>query len=335
MLKIPKRIVRRLRWGVSGCGNFTENQFIPALQLLPRSKIISVYSSDNSRARFIADKYSIQNAFSDFDSFLNSDIDCVYIGSANYNHYPQVLKAARAGKHILCEKPVAMNSVQAQEMIEVCKANNVQLSVNYVHRHHPLVVKAKEIIDKGMIGRIVSITAHFNIDFAPNGNFRFNKELSGGGALRDIGTHMIDLLRYFGGDITSIEGITDNIIYKSEVDDFSAAIVKFENSGYGYFNCSFNVKRGINRIEILGYNGSLSIENLIGRKGTTPGKLIIYLQGEAGKAFRKRANKLVYALRSVQKSFLLNQEPKVSGMDGLVNLKLIEALENQQNKTTI
>lgn len=330
MLKLSRRIVRRLKWGVAGCGNFTENQFIPALQQMPKSKVVSVYSSDASRVRFVADKFSIQNSFNDFDAFLQSDIDCVYIGSANYNHHSQVIKAARAGKHILCEKPIALNISEAQEMIEVCRENSVHLAVNYVHRHHPLVVKAKEIIEKGMIGKIVSISANFNIDFAPNGNFRFQKELSGGGALRDIGTHMIDLLRYFGGEITEIKGIVDNIIYKSEVDDYSAAIVKFEKSGYGYFNASFNVKRGINRIEILGYNGSLSIENLIARKGTTPGKLIIYLNGEAKKGFRKRANKLLYALRSVQRSFLLNQPPKVTGEDGLINLRLIEELEKQQ-----
>lgn len=330
MLKLSRKMVRRLKWGVAGCGNFTENQLIPALQLLARSKIVSVYSSDQQRARFVADKFSIQNSFNDFDAFLNSDIDCVYIGSANYNHYSQVIRAARAGKHILCEKPMAMNSAEAEEMIKVCRDCKVLFAVNYVHRHHPLMVKAKEIVDKGMIGRIVTINASFNIDFAPNGNFRFNKEQSGGGALRDIGTHMIDVLRFFGGNITGINGVTDNIIYKSEVDDFTSAIVKFEKSGYGYFNSSFNVKKGINRIEIIGYEGTLIIENLIAKKGATPGKLIIDLHGEGRKAFRKRANKLVYALKSVQKSFLLNQEPKVTGTDGLVNLRLIEELENAQ-----
>lgn len=331
MLKLSKRIVRRLKWGVAGCGNFTENQMIPALQLMPKSKIVSVYSSDSTRARSVADRFSIPNAFSDFDAFLKSDIDCVYIGSANHNHYNQVLQSAKYGKHILCEKPIAMNSSQAEEMIEVCSSNNVYLAVNYIHRHHPLVVKAKEIIEKGLIGKIVSINVHFNIDYAPNGNFRFYKEC-GGGALRDIGTHAIDLLRFFGGVIVEINGVMDNIVYKSEVDDFSAAIVKFQDGGYGYFNASFNVKRGNNRIEILGYNGSISIENLIGRKGTVPGKLVIDLHGEGKKAFRKRGNKLLYAMKSVQKSFLQNKEPRVTGTDGLINLRLIEELENQQTQ---
>src|SRR5690606_23727916 len=128
------------------------------------------------------------------------------------------------GKHILCEKPMSISSTQAKEMIEVCKKNNVQLAVNYTYRFHPLIIKAKEIIDSQMLGKLVSININFNIDFAPGGNFRFIKKESGGGALRDLGTHTIDLLRYFGGEIIDINGVVSNIIYKSEVDDFSSAI---------------------------------------------------------------------------------------------------------------
>lgn len=328
MLKIKKGIVRRLKWGVAGCGNFAENSFIPALHLLPKSKLVSLYSSDISRARYLKEKFAASGAYDDFDEFLESDIDCVYIASANINHYDQVIRAAKHGKHIHCEKPLAISSAQAEEMVRICEENGVFLSVNYVYRFHPLVAKAKEIIDKGMLGKLVSINANFNVDYAPNDNFRFKKSMSGGGALWDIGTHMIDLLRYFGGEIVSIHGAVDNIIYKSEVDDFAAAIVKFENSGYGYFNASFNVKKGINRLEILGYNGNIIIENLIGKRSAST-KLIIDLQGEARKAFRKRANKMLCTLREIQKSFLNNTPPPVSGLDGLSNLRLIEQLEEK------
>ena len=86
-------------------------------------------------------------------------------------------------------------------MVKVCKENNVFLTVNYVHRFHPLSTKAKEIIDKSLIGSIVSVSTSFNIDYEPNDNFRFDLQQSGGGAFRDLGTHMIDILRYFGGEI--------------------------------------------------------------------------------------------------------------------------------------
>jgi len=326
-IRIPKRI-KKLRWGVAGCGHFLENTFLPTFQQLKRSKLVSVFSHDLERANFISNHFLAEEAFDNFDEFLKSDFNVLYISSVNSDHYEQVIKAAKAGKNILCEKPLALTSAQAEEMVSICNKNNVFLSVNYVHRFHPLVVKAKEIIEKQMLGRIISISANFNIDFSPNDNFRFNKELSGGGALRDLGTHMIDLLRFFGGEISEIKGFVDNVIYTSEVDDTAVAVIKYEKSGFGLFNVSYNSKRAFNRIEITGYKGSISIENLIGKK-QIPSKLIIDLEGEAKKAFRKRANKQLYLLKSIQRYYLKNQKPLVTGYDGFINLKLMEELEKQ------
>jgi predicted dehydrogenase len=328
MLKIPVRLNKKLKWGVAGCGKYTEETFLPTLQQLSKSKLISVYSSDPLRAKSIAEKFGAVNHTSDYDEFLKGDFDAVYIAGANSVHHMLTIKAAQAGKHILCEKPLALNSAEAEEMVKVCAEKNVKLAVNYVFRFHPLTVKAKEIIEKGMLGKIVSINASFNVDYAPNENFRFQKNLSGGGALRDIGTHMIDLLRVFGGEIEDLKGFSDNIIYKSEVDDFSAGIVKFHNGGYGYFNASFNNKKAPNRIEILGYEGYLSIEGLIGRRRESA-KLVINLHGETKKAFRKRANKLIHLLRSVQNSFLYDKPLQITGEDGLINMKLMEKLEGR------
>ena len=320
--------IKKVKWGAAGCGRFTEFSFIPALEFLRKSVINSVYSGSASRAKQVADKYGVPNYFNNYDDFLKSDINAVYIGSINSNHYGQVIKAAEAGKNILCEKPLGMTSAQADEMVKACEKNNVHLAVNYVHRFHPLVVKAKEILDSQMLGKLTSINLNFNIDIPPTNNFRFDPKLSGGGALRDLGTHMIDLMRFFGGEIESINGVIDNVVYKSDVEDFSAAILKFENSGYGTFCVSFSNKKGFNRIEILGHKGGVSIDNLIGKKNVSS-KLTILIDGEAKKAFRKRGNKVVYLLRSIQNSFLKNEKPKVTGFDGYINLKLMEELESK------
>jgi len=327
-LKFTSRITRKLKWGVAGCGSFAENSFLPALQMAQRSKLISTYSHDLNRAKTIASKFGAPNAFNDFDAFLASDIKAVYIASVNSDHYEQVLKAARTGKQILCERPIALNSVQAEEMIRVCKENNVTLIINHLHRFHPLVQKAKELIDKQMLGKIVSISASYNIDQAPNKNFRFKKEFSGGGVLRDLGSQMIDLLRFFGGEIVEVKAFMDNVVYKSDVEDFASAIVKFDKNGYGYFNISYNTKKAYNRIEILGYNGSLAIENFLGKRNLAT-KLIIDLQGEGKKVFRKRTNKLLFMIRSVQKTFLKNEPPLITGKDGLDIMYIIEKIEKQ------
>lgn len=320
------KYLKKLKWGIAGCGKFAEQTFIPTMKLLRKSNLNSLFSNDISRAKFLANKFGVSRHFNNYNEFLQSDIDVVYISSTNADHYKQVIEAAKAGKHILCEKPLAVTSSEAEEMVKVCEENKVHLSVNYVYRFHPLIIKAKEITANQMLGKIVNISLSFNIDIPPGSNFRFNKSKSGGGALRDLGTHMIDLLRYFGGEITAIFGVVDNVVYKSEVDDFSAGLIKFANGGYGYFNVSFNSKRAFNRIEILGHKGAISLDNLIrGKLAST--KMTILLEGETKKAFRKRTNKQLNLLRSVQNSFLKNEKPLITGEDGLINMKLMEELE--------
>jgi predicted dehydrogenase len=328
MVKVRRSGVKKLKWGVAGCGRFSEHTFVPTLKFLRRSIVQCFYSHNIGRAKELAEKSGAAGYFDNYDEFLKSDIDCVFIGSVNSDHYEQVIKAADAGKNILCEKPLALDSKQAAEMIEACKRNDVLLTVNYLHRLHPHVIKAKELIKNQTIGKLVSVNVSFNLDFPPGDNFRFNKELSGGGALRDLGTHMIDLLRYFGGEVTEIIGFMNNIIYNYDVEDYASALLKFENESYGFFNVSYNTKKAFNRVEILGHKGAISIENFIGVKGLSS-KLTIQLDGEAKKSFRKRGNKFIYMMRAVQKSFLKNQTPPVTGEDGLINMLLMEELERK------
>lgn len=325
-LNIKARIPRKIKWGVAGCGRFMEETFLPALQTLKRSRLISVYSSNPERGRFIASKFGAQESFSDFDEFLKSDFEVLYIASANANHYWQIVKAAEAGKHIFCEKPVALNSKQAEEIAGICEKNNIMLMINYTYRFHPLILKAKELINKELIGKIVSISANFNIDFHPGENFRFNKELSGGGALRDLGTHLIDLFRFFNGEIVEVKGYTDNVIYTSEVEDFACAVLKFEKGGYGFLNVSFNSRKSFNRIEIIGCDGSIAVDDFIGKKNI-PSKLIIDLRGEKKKTFRFKSSKQIFILKALQKVILKKTKPSITAQDALINMKIMEAIE--------
>jgi predicted dehydrogenase len=328
MVRVRRHVVKKLRWGVAGCGRYAEHTFIPTMKFLRRSIVQSIFSHNLNRAKELAEKSGATGYFDNYDDFLKSDIDCVFISSVNAQHHEQVIKAAQAGKHILCEKPMALSSKQAGEMVEACKQNNVLLAVNFVHRLHPQIMKAKELIKSQKIGKLVSANVSFNLDLPPSNNFRFNKELSGGGALRDLGSHMLDLLRFFGGEIVEINGYMDNIIYKYDVEDFASALVKFENGSYGNFKVSYNTKKAFNRVEILGHTGAISIENFIGVKGLSS-KLTIQLDGEAKNSFRKRGNKFHFMMKAIQKSFLKNQTPPVTGEDGLINMKLMEELERK------
>ena len=125
-----------------------------------------------------------------------------------------------------------------------------------------------------------------------------------------------------------LKSYTDNIIYKSEVEDFVSAVIKFEKSGYGYFNASYDSKKPFIRAEVVGHNGSIGIDSYLDKKNLVS-KLTIDLQGEARKVFRKRSNKITFMLRSVQRCFMRNRPAIVTGEDGLFNMKIIEEIEKQ------
>jgi len=332
MLGITKRISKKLKWGIAGCGKFTETAILPTFNLLPRSKVNAIFSRDAKRAKTLSEKFLIPKSFNNFDEFLQSDIDVVYIASANANHYEQVLQAAKAKKHILCEKPVSITSTQAEEMVRVCKENGVQFAVDFVYRFHPLVEKTKAIIEASLLGKILYINAEFNVNLIPRDNFRYNKAAAGGGAVRDLGTHLLDLMRFLCGEIVEVNGVNESLIYKSEVEDFASGIVKFEKGGYGHFQVAYCAPKSFNRLEIIGTKGAVSLDGLINaRYGSS--KLSILLEGEGKKVFRKRANKLYRLLKSVTKSFIKNERPLVTGEDGLANMKLMEKFENRCSST--
>ena len=100
---------KKIKWGIAGCGRFAENSFLPAIRLTRRSSVTALYSRDISHAKSLSEKFGIQNSFNNFDDFLKSDIDAVFVASSNAHHYQQVLQSAKAGKNILCEKPLSIN----------------------------------------------------------------------------------------------------------------------------------------------------------------------------------------------------------------------------------
>lgn len=326
-MKIPNVLDPKIKWGVAGCGKFAETKVIPTLKMLQSSRVVSVFSRNQKRATEIAQKFSIKEHFDNYERFLESDFNCLYVASANIDHKWQVIEAAKKGKNIICEKPLAINSGDVKEMVEICGSNNVVFSVGYLKRFHPLCIKAKELIEAGMLGKIVVIHVSQASDYPPNdNNYRFKKELSGGGVLWDVGTHCIDLLRFFGGEIKNIQGKKDNIIYQSEVEDFVSAIVKFEKGYYGSFYSAYCISKPINRIEIMGYKGTIVIDGLIGRMLKSP-KMTISIEGQVKKAFRKGGNDMLNLLREFKESVIKGKKMSLNGEDGLKNILLIEELE--------
>lgn len=330
-IRISASLPKKLKWGVAFNKNFDVSSFLSVLQLLQRSKLVSVYSNSKIEAKEMAHKYGAVNVFDNFDDFLNSDINVIYYADNSNDFFQFASKILLGDKKLVCERPSSISYEHALELNNLALKNNSILIVNYPHRFHPLVQKVKELLAKQILGKIISISASYNIDFIPDESFYGKSKLSGSGALRDLGTQMIDLLRFFHGEIAEQKSFVDNIVYKSNVEDFVSSLLKFENGSYGNMTVSYLSKKSSNRIEIIGHNGTITLENIFDKK-KAPSKLIIDLNGEGKKVFRKRVNKTSLMLRTSQKIFVKKGMSPVTFYDVLMNTKLIEDIEKQTKR---
>lgn len=321
-VKLPKKI----KWGVAFNKNFDVQSFFSAIQLLTKSKVTSVYSNGFNEAKEIAEKYGVINYFNDINEFLKSDFDIVYLADNSKDFFENATFFINNHKNLLCEKPSAITYNQSLEIEKMISEKELNVIVNYSHRFNPLVIKAKELIEKQVIGKIHSISATYHIDFLPDKSSIYKSKLSGISVLRDLGHQMIDLLQYLGGEIIEVKSFADNLIYKNPQNDFLTASLKFKSNCYGNLSVSYLSKKSVNRIEMLGHNGAIIIENIFDKK-KAPTLLTIDLLGEGRKKFRKKVNKTLTMLRNSQKLFLNNKKTTIPFSEVTKNIYLIEQIE--------
>ncbi len=327
-INLRVRLPKKIKWGVAFNKNFDVESFFSAIQLLTKSKVTSVYSNGINEAKSIAEKYGVVNYFNNINEFLKSEYDIVYLADNSNDFFENLNLFINNNKNVLCEKPSAISYNQSLEIEKKISEFGQKVIVNYSHRFNPLVIKAKELIDKQVVGKVHSISATYHIDFLPDESSIYKSKLSGISALRDLGHQMIDLLQYLGDEIIDIKYYTDKLIYKNPQNDFLTASLKFKNNCYGNLSVSYLSKKSINRIEILGHNGSIIIENIFDKK-KAPTLLTIDLLGERKKIFRKKVNKTLMMLKNAQKSFLKNEKITIPFSEVTKNIYIIEQIEKE------
>ena len=218
-----------IKWLVVGVGDITTKRVLPAILNEGRSKLAGIVT----RTPLKADIYGV-TAWTSLDAALaESDADAVYIGTPVALHAPQTIASLRAGRHVLCEKPMAMSYAEAVTMTEAAKAAGRTLGISYYRRTYPAVNRAAELIDSGVIGTPVfaMATSHdwFFPDFATRG-WLIDPALSGGGPLYDVACHRIDLMNYLFGDPVRASGHLTTIVQRVKVED-NATVLVDHNSG--------------------------------------------------------------------------------------------------------
>lgn len=251
-----------LRWGILGCGNVAEHKGGPPLYSVDESKLIAVMRRDQAKAEDFAERHGAKRAYTDVDELLSDDeINAVYIATPPNLHCEQTIRAARTGKHILCEKPMAMSVTECQQMVDACSEAGVTLMLAYYRNHYPNVVKMKALMDENAIGDVVlariNCTAYYNPNRKDLKNWRMNPEISGGGVLMDIGSHRISLLQYLMGDVASVKGFAETVHLDGTVDDSAVFTLRFESGAHAVANINWNVGIGVDDIEVYGTKGRL------------------------------------------------------------------------------
>ena len=258
----------KIKWGVIGCGGIADRRTIPGMMLADNAELVAVMDANGEVAEKVREKYNAKFAFDNYEELLAIDeIDAVYIASPVFCHKEQAFAAAKAKKHILLEKPMALTVEESKEIADYCKKEGVKLGVGLMMRFHSYHQAMKKIIAEGKLGDVVSMRGQLTCWYPdiPN-NWRQNKALSGGGALMDMGIHCIDLLQYITGlKATEVTGFAGTQTFSYNADDSAAIVMKMENGALAMVDANFNIPDAAAKckLEIYGTKGSIMAEGTV------------------------------------------------------------------------
>lgn len=262
----------KVKWGVCGCGGIARRRTIPeGIMPAANAELVGVHDRTEDATVDVAKEFGAE-AYADYGELLAGACDAVYIATPVNVHCEQVIRAAEAGKHVLCEKPLGLNVAEAERMVEACKKNGVQFGVGLMMRFHAQHQAARDMVLSGKLGKPVFARAQLSCWYPPiEGAWRQDPASGGGGTLVDLGSHCIDLLEMIFGPVRSVHCVTRNLVHSYRSEDSSVVLLDFENGATGVVDTLFNVPDASskNRLELYGSKGSILAEGTIG-------------QGEAG-----------------------------------------------------
>lgn len=254
-----------VRWGLIGAGDIANKRVAAAIQSDADSRLVAVCRRSEGPLHQFADHFAIPQRFTDANELIASpEIDAVYVATPVDCHLRQTLAAARAGKHVLVEKPMALDPDQCAQMIEECERSGVILGVAYYRRYYPVVSRIAQWIGDGTLGRVLSIACVTGnpIRFPPD-DWRVDRTRGGGGPLMDIGSHRLDLFLQLIGEIDSVNAtMIPSTDYDAE--QVATLLVSFRQGAIGILQCYFGTVDTPDRLEIIGTDGRIVVEDLNG-----------------------------------------------------------------------
>ena len=322
-------MAKKIRWGVLGAANIAIKKVIPAMQAGKFCEITAIASRNAEKAKRAANDLDIPKFYGTYEDLLNdSEIEAVYIPLPNHLHLEWSIKAAEAGKHVLCEKPIGLSAAEVRKLIEIRNRTGVKIQEAFMVRTHPKWLVVRDLIRQGRIGRLTAINGFFSYFNDDASNIR-NKPEMGGGALLDIGCYCINISRFiFDGEPERISGL----IVKDEktgIDRLTSAMMDFPE-GHATFTCSTQLVP-FQKMQFFGTRGRIEVEIPFNIPPATRTRIFIDdgadLYGGSIETIEFPAADQ-YAIQgdSFSRAILENSEQAISLEDSFANMAAIDAV---------
>ena len=325
-MKTSTKPTSPLRYGIIGFGRFARRRLIPAFQQITGSSITAIQKRTPGEAAGEAKSLGISAGYDSYEELLaDPAVEVVYITSANHDHTEHAIASAQAGKHVLCEKPLANTPVACEKIITACTQAGVKLMVAQTLRYSAPVMLLKQWISAGKLGKITSTRACFTylLETSPR-SWILDKQIAGGGPLVDLGVHCIDTLRYLSGTVREAVGFTSPTVPENNIELSAEGLLHFEGDVRGSFFCSYQTPYW-NRLEVWGEAGHAWVESC-----ASPGTDVeLKFRDPCGEIAVSRINtgnpygKLIEAFSDAIRH---NTEVPISGKDGLINQQIISSI---------
>ena len=328
--------MKNIRWGLVGASTIGREWVINAIRQTG-GEIANIFSTDSRRGATYANEFGISKSTTDLGHFLNSPIDAVYIATTNDLHHGQCIAAAKAGKHILCEKPLATNVADAVNMVKACKAANVVLATNHHLRGAATHRAMRDAIKAGKIGRPLAIkVVHAGYLPVHLQGWRLTNPAAGAGAILDLTVHDADLMRFIiDDDAVSVSATVQNSgMAIAGVEDAAMGVITFRSGILGQFHDGFTTKYVQTSVEVHGDSGSLVATNCMTQSPV--GEVLLRTAEGETNLLLQHENLYVRTINAFKSAIAGDGEPLSTGEDGVASLAIaLAALESSRTKSVV
>lgn len=320
-------MAKKVRYAIVGLGWIAQETVLPSFKSMKHSELAALVTDDPEKARELSSKYKVSTVvdYNGYDELLRSgNIEVAYIAVPNHLHKDFTVRTARAGVHVLCEKPMADNVAECEQMIRACEENGVKLMIAYRLHFEPSNLNVIERIKNGEIGQPKIFSSVFSQQ-TPEGNTRL-KKAEGGGPLMDLGVYQINAARYLFQDepaeVTAVGANTGDPRF-TEVHELATGILRFPGDRMAVFTCSFGAS-STDSYQVVGTTGELVLKPSF-EYGEKP-KLTLKIERKQKEHTFDTTDQFGGEIEYFSDCILNGKDPEPSGYEGLADIRVVEAL---------